>query len=77
MRWSSTPDDDTRDRLLKKRDEQLRLQRLLETLKGQANVTKDGKTIRIYCNIGSPEECMPCRSTTAAASACSAPSSST
>ena len=48
------PDDDTRDRLLKKRDEQLRLQRLLETLKGQANVTKDGKTIRIYCNIGSP-----------------------
>ena len=42
------PDDDTRDRLLKKRDEQLRLQRLL--------VTKDGKTIRIYCNIGSPED---------------------
>ena len=30
-------------------------QRLLETLKGQANVTKDGKTIRIYCNIGSPD----------------------
>ena len=50
------PDDDTRDRLMKKRDEQLRLQRLLETLKGQANVTKDGKTIRIYCNIGSPED---------------------
>ena len=37
------PDDDTRDRLLKKRE-------------GQANVTKDGKTIRIYCNIGSPED---------------------
>ena len=71
------PDDDTRDRLLKKRDEQLRLQRLLETLKGQANVTKDGKTIRIYCNIGSPEDVHACRSTTAAASACSAPSSST
>ena len=50
------PDDDTRDRLMKKREEQLRLQRLLETLKGQANVTKDGKTIRIYCNIGSPED---------------------
>ena len=28
------PDDDTRDRLLKKREEQQRLQRLLETLKG-------------------------------------------
>ena len=50
------PDDDTRDRLLKKREEQQRLQRLLETLKGQANVTKDGKTVRIYCNIGSPED---------------------
>ena len=50
------PDDDPRDRLVKKREEQLRLQRLLETLKGQANVTKDGKTIRVYCNIGSPED---------------------
>ena len=50
------PDDETRERLLKKREEQQRLQRLLETLKGQANVTKDGKTIRIYCNIGSPED---------------------
>ena len=37
------PDDDTRDRLL-------------ETLKGQPNLTKDGKTVRIYCNIGSPED---------------------
>ena len=50
------PDDMTRDRMLKKREEQLRLQRLLETLKGQPNVTKDGKSIRIYCNIGSPED---------------------
>ena len=50
------PDDDTRDRLLKKREEQMRLQRLLETLKGQENVTKDGQTVRIYCNIGSPED---------------------
>ena len=50
------PDDETRDRLLKKREEQLRLQRLLETLKWQENVTKDGKTVRIYCNIGSPED---------------------
>lgn len=50
------PDDMTRDRLMKKREEQLRLQRLLETLKGQPNITKDGKSIRIYCNIGSPED---------------------
>src|SRR5699024_4888624 len=33
------PDDMTRDRLLKKREEQLRLQRLLESLKGQPNIT--------------------------------------
>ena len=50
------PDDMTRDKLLKKREEQLRLQRLLETLKGQPNITKDGKTIRVHCNIGSPED---------------------
>ena len=50
------PDDMTRDRLMKKREELLRLQRLLETLKGQPNVTKDGKSIRVYCNIGSPED---------------------
>ena len=48
------PDDDTRDRLLKKREEQQRLQRLLETLKGQPNVTKDGKTVCIYCHLGAP-----------------------
>ena len=50
------PDDMTRDYLLKKREQQLLLQRLLETLKGQPNVTKDGKSIRIYCNIGSPDD---------------------
>ncbi|HJD20215.1 MAG TPA: phosphoenolpyruvate--protein phosphotransferase, partial [Candidatus Gemmiger faecigallinarum] len=50
------PDEMTRDRLLKKREEELRLQRLLESLKGQPNITKDGKSIRIYCNIGSPDD---------------------
>ena len=50
------PDDMTRDHLLKKREKELRLQRLLESLKGQPNITKDGKSIRIYCNIGSPED---------------------
>ncbi|MEE0800058.1 MAG: phosphoenolpyruvate--protein phosphotransferase [Gemmiger sp.] len=50
------PDDMTRDRLMKKREEQMRLQRLMETLKGQPNVTKDGKSLRIYCNIGSPDD---------------------
>ncbi len=50
------PDDMPRDRLMKKREEALRLQRLLETLKGQPNITKDGKTVRVYCNIASPED---------------------
>ncbi len=50
------PDDETRARMEKKREEQLRLQRLLESLKGQENVTKDGRTVRIYCNIAAPED---------------------
>ena len=50
------PDEETRTRLLKKREEQLEQRRLLEQLKGLPNVTKDGKSIRIFCNIGSPED---------------------
>lgn len=50
------PDEDTLGRMTKKQEEQLERQRLLESLKGQPNVTKDGKEIRIYCNIGNPED---------------------
>ena len=50
------PDAATTEILLKKREEQIERRRLLETLKGKENVTKDGKSIRIYCNIGSPED---------------------
>ena len=50
------PDDETRTRLLRKRDELLRQRELLEQLKGKENITKDGRKIRIYCNIGSPED---------------------
>jgi len=39
-----------------KREEQMHQRALLETLKGQENITKDGKKIRVYCNIGSPED---------------------
>ena len=39
-----------------KREEQMHQRALLETLKGQENVTKDGKKIRVYCNIGAPED---------------------
>ena len=49
-------DQETRARLMKKRAEILKRQELLAQLKGQPNVTKDGQEIRIYCNIGNPED---------------------
>ena len=49
-------DEDTRARLLKKRAEILKRQVLLAQLKGQPNITKDGQEIRVYCNIGNPED---------------------
>jgi len=49
-------DADTRAHLMKKREEQLKLQEMLDQLKGKENVTKDGHKVRIYCNIGNPED---------------------
>ncbi len=50
------PTEDVLADFMKKREEQLQQRALLEQLKGQENITKDGKSIRIYCNIGSPED---------------------
>ena len=50
------PTEDVLADFTKKRDEQLKQQALLQQLKGQPNETLDGKSIRIYCNIGSPED---------------------
>ena len=50
------PTEDVFADFVAKREEQLHQQALLETLKGQENITKDGKKIRVYCNIGSPED---------------------
>ena len=50
------PDEVTRAALLKKRDEQAERQAMLSELKGKENVTKDGRRVRIYCNIGNPED---------------------
>ena len=50
------PSEDVLADFTKKREEQLAQQALLQQLKGQENITKDGKSIRIYCNIGSPED---------------------
>ena len=52
-------DEATRARLLQKQAEQRKLREMLEQLKGQPNVTKDGQSIRIYCNIGSPDDVAP------------------
>ena len=50
------PSDDVMADFVAKREEQLAQHALLETLKGQENVTRDGRKIRVYCNIGSPED---------------------
>ena len=50
------PDEDTVLQYTRKRDELAKQRELLEQLKGQENITKDGKTMRVYCNIGSPDD---------------------
>ena len=42
--------------LLAKREEQLELKKVLEELKGKETITIDGHSMRIYCNIGNPED---------------------
>ncbi len=50
------PDEPTRDRLMAKRAELIKRQELLNQLKGLPNESKDGQKVRIYCNIGNPED---------------------
>ncbi len=47
------PDDETRERLLKKQQADEEKKRLLQDLKGKENVTLDGTKINVYANIGS------------------------
>ncbi|MBQ6504482.1 MAG: phosphoenolpyruvate--protein phosphotransferase [Flexilinea sp.] len=49
-------DEATKARLLLKMEEQKKQQELLNQLKGLPNETKDGHQIRVYCNIGSPDD---------------------
>ncbi|MGI6095638.1 MAG: phosphoenolpyruvate--protein phosphotransferase [Lachnospiraceae bacterium] len=49
------PDSDTRERLLKKQSEDEDKKRLLQELKGKENITKDGRKIHVYANIGSSD----------------------
>lgn len=50
------PDDAERERLLKKQAQEKALKELLDQLKGKPNVTKDGRNVMVYCNIGSPAD---------------------
>ncbi len=50
------PDEETGRRFMEKRAEERKLRERLDWLKGQENVTKDGQSIGIVCNVGSPED---------------------
>lgn len=50
------PDDAERERLLKRQAKEKALKELLNQLKGKPNVTKDGRNVMVYCNIGSPAD---------------------
>lgn len=46
------PDEETIAKYQKKQEEEQEKARLLQELKGQPNITKDGKEIKLYANIG-------------------------
>ena len=50
------PDDLTLAALKDKHEKQQEMKRLLETMKGQEDITLDGRKMMLYCNIGSPED---------------------
>ena len=50
------PDAMTQAALKEKYEKQQETKKLLETMKGQEDITLDGKKILLYCNIGSPED---------------------
>ena len=50
------PDELTEKTFQDKYAKQAEIRRLLQTMKGQEDVTLDGKHINVYCNIGSPDD---------------------
>ena len=50
------PDELTHAALTEKYKKQQEMKEILATMKGQEDVTLDGKKINVYCNIGSPED---------------------
>ena len=49
-------DEASRQKMLLKLEEQKKMQALLDELKGKENKSLDGQNVRIYCNIGSPDD---------------------
>ncbi|MDY5484365.1 MAG: phosphoenolpyruvate--protein phosphotransferase, partial [Clostridium sp.] len=50
------PDEETMERLQKRKQEFLEKKELLETLKGKENVTLDGQKVMLYANIGNTRD---------------------
>lgn len=50
------PDELTLLTLKEKFEKQQEMKELLQSMKGQEDVTLDGKKVNVYCNIGSPED---------------------
>ncbi len=50
------PDELTLQTFQEKQAEQQRMKALMETMRGQEDVTLDGRHSKLYCNIGSPED---------------------
>jgi len=50
------PDERTLAAFEEKYEKQREMKTLMETMKGQKDVTLDGREIMVYCNIGSPED---------------------
>lgn len=50
------PDEGTLSKMEKSRQEELEKQRLLQELKGKENVTKDGRNVLVYANIGNVKD---------------------
>lgn len=46
------PDEETKEKYRKKQEEEQEKARLLQELKGMPNITKDGREIKLYANIG-------------------------
>ena len=56
------PDDITLAAFQAKYEKQQEMKLLMETMKGQEDVTLDGRPMMVYCNIGSPEDVAAVRS---------------